>query len=824
MKKFFTRKAFLLSAFVLVAFGWANAQVVNTLTVTAPASVEGDYVVLIVPGFGQQLTGSLSGEATFADNSVSMEPCADQVVGSSVQGKLAFMDRGNCEYGTKALAAENAGAIAVVICNNDTDNPDARPDNFGGGVDGDMVSIPAMAMSYNDCQTIRVEAEAGDVDFVLSFQCQPPNYEPEVIWGRNSGEGDFAGGLNDWTVESQGDSSWYYEASGFADGAFTSNTIQSPTACNGAMVFSSDLLDNGGTWTGTTGSGAGGCPAPCVGSLISPTIDLTQFTGLDALFLEFHQSFRHFVSTQSLLLLSKNGGVTYPDTIVLNGDAVVNAAAVDEVARVPLFGYESASSLTMKFEHTGNYYFWTIDDVRISNLPSFVDVQLNSNWYAAPVQWKTPANQIAEQIFQIDMFNNGNLTADVVECTVNINDEAGTSVYSQTTDFSGLNIGGFALAENEATTFPATMNISSLAPGLYTGTYEVNASAGGVADNNPDNNVVDFSFIVTENILSNSPSQEDVDAFGLFAIEPATDGSIYSCPDASQCAPFYAAASHYYVRTNVDGNGNPLTFTNVRFGITEEEETASGFVDINVYRLPGGDVNVDGAVAPDERVLVGANSIVVDTVGDLTLIDVPLWRADDTGVFEGDPIELESNSDYMIAFVTRPLAGAQIDLLSYPASSTTSTVGRNFYHFPAANAFAAAGSTRFVGTSLEPLVDGTAGDFASTTMGLWTINTLYNEVTVANPASGVNDLNADLNITSYPNPATNVLNLDLSLENASDVKVEMFNIEGRKVMDKTWMSLQNQTVVLNVADLPTGTYTLKVITADGFIAKNVIIE
>ena len=824
MKKFFTKKAVLLSAFVLVAFGYANSQVVNTLTITAPTSVEGDYVALIVPGFGQQLTGTLSGEGTFADNSVSMDPCEDGVVGMSVQGKLAFMDRGNCEYGYKALAAENAGAVAVVICNNDTANPDLRPDNFGAGVVGDMVSIPTMAISYNDCQRIRMVAETGDVSFTLSYNCQPPNYGPEVIWGRNSGEGDFSGGLNDWTVESAGDTSWYYEATGFADGAFTNNNIQSPTACNGAMVFSSDLLDNGGTWTGTTGSGAGGCAAPCVGSLVSPTIDLTQYSDLDALFLEFHQSYRHFLSTQSLLLLSKNGGVTYPDTIVLNGDAVVNAAAVDETARVPLFGYESASSLTMKFEHTGNYYFWSVDDVRISNLPSFVDVQLNSNWYAAPVQWKTPSNQIAEQIFQIDMFNNGNLTADVVECTVNINNDQGTSVYSQTTDFNGLSIPGFDLGENEATTFPTTMNITDLTPGLYTGTYEVNASAAGVVDNNADNNVVDFSFVVTDNILANAPNQDDVDQFGLFAIEPATDGSIYSCPDASQCAPFYAAASHYYIRNSVDADGNELTFKNVRFGITEEEEVASGFVDVYVMRLPNGDSNLDQAIAPDERELVGFNSIVVDTVTNLALIDIPVWRADANGTYEGEAVVLESNSDYMIAFVTKPLAGAQIDLLSYPASSTTSTLGRNFYHFPAANAFMAAGSTRFPGTSLEPLVDGTTGDFESTTMGLWGINTLYNEVTVAPAISNVNDLNSELNITAYPNPTSDFLNLNLSLDNASDVKVEMFNIEGRKMIDKTWESLQNQTVVLNIAELPTGTYTLKVITADGFIAKNVIIE
>jgi len=409
MKKVFTQKI-VLTALLAVCGLFLNAQVVNTLTVTSPASIAGDYPVNIAQ-YGAQLTGSNTGSATFVDDGVA--PTTDACDGAitNVSGKIAFIDRGVCQFGAKSLAAQNAGAVIVVICNNDTANPDAIVGLTAGDV-GDMVSLGTVSMSYNNCQTIRAEAEGMDIEVDIRYLCLPPNYGPEVIWGQNSGEGDFAGGLNGWTVESGGDTSWYYEPTGYAGGAFTNDFIGSPTVCNGAMVFSSDLLDNAGTWPGTTGTGAGGCAAPCTGALISPQIDLTQFSDLDALFLQFHQRFRHFANTTSTLLLSTNGGVSYQDTFVLNGDAVVNAAAVDEMATIPLFGYENAQSITMRFEHVGNYYFWSIDDVRIANLPSFVDVQLNSNWYGAPVQWQTPTNQISEQPFITDMFNNGNLTAD----------------------------------------------------------------------------------------------------------------------------------------------------------------------------------------------------------------------------------------------------------------------------------------------------------------------------------------------------------------------------------------------------------------------------
>ncbi len=807
MKKVFTQKI-VLTALLAVCGLFLQAQVVNTLTVTSPASLAGDYPVNIAP-YGQQLTGSFTGTATFADDGVA--PNTDACDGdiTNVTGKIAFIDRGTCEFGAKSLAGENAGAVAVVICNNDATTPDLIPALAAGAV-GDMVNIPTVAMSYNNCQTLRAIAEGGDIEVDINYVCLPPSYGPEVIWGQVTGQGDFAGGLNDWTVVNGADSSWYYEPTGYAGGAFTNDFINSPTVCNGAMVFSSDLLDNAGTFPGSTGSGAGGCAAPCTGSLISPTIDLTQFSDLDALFLQFHQRFRHFAQTSSSLLLSKNGGVTWPDTFVLNGDAVVNAASIDEVSTIPLFGYEDANSITMRFEHVGNYYFWSIDDVRISNLPSFVDVQLNSNWYAAPTQWRTPADQITEQPFITDMFNNGNLTADDLSVTVDVTDAAGTSVFTTTQTYPALP--GFELNEN--TVFDEVMNLSSLPPGDYNGTYTVNAISGGVTDNNADNNTIGFSFVVTDDVYSNAPNAMDVADLSLFAMEPNTDGSIFA-NGASQEAIFWSSGSCYRVR-----NGEGMTVKNVRFGVTEEEQVASGFIHIQLYEVS--DADLSQGLAPDERVLVGATSVVIDTVMDKSLIDVQIFKADETGTFAGEEVELKDNTSYMLTFLTQPLAGDQIDLLSYPSSSTTAATGRNWYHFPAQNAFIASGNPRPIGTFFEPLIDGTPADFASTTIDFYAINTLYNEMTIG-MESGVNDFNGDISLSVYPNPTSNFANIALNLDNTSDVQVEVFDVQGRRVLDKTWTGLQQETIVMNVQSLTTGTYSMKIKTDDGFVTKPLVI-
>ena len=73
-----------------------------------------------------------------------------------------------------------------------------------------------------------------------------------VLWGgAGDPNGEFNGGLNDWTVAalSDPDALWVWNATGDAlDGAYSSGSgaINSPSVSNGAAVFDSDFYDNGG--------------------------------------------------------------------------------------------------------------------------------------------------------------------------------------------------------------------------------------------------------------------------------------------------------------------------------------------------------------------------------------------------------------------------------------------------------------------------------------------------------------------------------------------------------------------------------------------------
>ncbi|PKA81889.1 PA domain-containing protein [Ulvibacter sp. MAR_2010_11] len=71
------------------------------------------------------------------------DACDPVTNGGALAGKIAIVRRGSCEFGAKALAAEMAGAIAVIVVNN---NPDP-PIVMGGGAVGDQVTIPAVMVA-----------------------------------------------------------------------------------------------------------------------------------------------------------------------------------------------------------------------------------------------------------------------------------------------------------------------------------------------------------------------------------------------------------------------------------------------------------------------------------------------------------------------------------------------------------------------------------------------------------------------------------------------------------------------------------------------------
>ncbi|NVK66410.1 MAG: T9SS type A sorting domain-containing protein [Flavobacteriales bacterium] len=95
-------------------------------------------------------------------NPVSAEGCNPLVNGVDVNGKIAVIYRNTCEFGAKALNAQNAGAVGVIIINRDPEVIE-----MGGGADGASVTIPVVMISSTDGLTITNEMANGPVVMFL---------------------------------------------------------------------------------------------------------------------------------------------------------------------------------------------------------------------------------------------------------------------------------------------------------------------------------------------------------------------------------------------------------------------------------------------------------------------------------------------------------------------------------------------------------------------------------------------------------------------------------------------------------------------------------
>lgn len=84
------------------------------------------------------------------DSTDTYDGCDTITNSSDIAGKIAVIRRGNCEFGYKVLEAENFGALAVIVTNNEGGGTIA----MGAGDVGDQVTIPAIMVNQSDGEAI----------------------------------------------------------------------------------------------------------------------------------------------------------------------------------------------------------------------------------------------------------------------------------------------------------------------------------------------------------------------------------------------------------------------------------------------------------------------------------------------------------------------------------------------------------------------------------------------------------------------------------------------------------------------------------------------
>jgi len=155
---------------------------VATVLVNSPGTIAGTYNAEEA-GFGPGLTAPITGDFVVVDDNTNPDPndgCEALINGAALNGKIAVVYRGNCTFVTKVLAAQNAGALAVIVINNVPGGTIAMGGNGAG------ITIPSVMVSQGDGATIVNEINAGStVNGTLSA----------TFTGNFDRDGDFDNGI-----------------------------------------------------------------------------------------------------------------------------------------------------------------------------------------------------------------------------------------------------------------------------------------------------------------------------------------------------------------------------------------------------------------------------------------------------------------------------------------------------------------------------------------------------------------------------------------------------------------------------------------------------
>ena len=178
------KKLLLFFGLMLFSFG-LSAQVI--FFVEEPESLSDNYALTFADSAGVDwdVPDLENPDNAILDTLVFVSPadgdllgCAPGDVTGDVDGQIAVVRRGDCQFGTKAFNAQMAGARACVIIN----NVPGAPVGMAGGDDGPNVTIPTVMISQGAGEDLASEIEAGNV---VAFIGNKINYYDYDVGAKN---------------------------------------------------------------------------------------------------------------------------------------------------------------------------------------------------------------------------------------------------------------------------------------------------------------------------------------------------------------------------------------------------------------------------------------------------------------------------------------------------------------------------------------------------------------------------------------------------------------------------------------------------------------
>jgi len=681
-----------------------------------------------------------------------------------------------------------------LICNNvpDTDEQGGTFNLANDPEIAECINIPTIFLSLEECNEFR--------SFVPLTATITIQNNDRVIWGDQAGQGDFDGGLNGWTTitrECNGAPSeynvWQWEEAGVSvRGSFSEGAIQSPTSCNGAMVFDSDYHDNEGNAIDESGEivniaiGSGPCPVNQVGELISPIIDLSGSTAT-SVSLSFYQHARQF-NSEFFVGYSLDGGETWTDIpLDTKFDDQFNVILPeDEYQLIALPGAEGADNLRVRFRMDANYYYWIIDDVKIEE--GFQNDLEIVDFFYTPASAIQPAAMVEHDpfLFLAEVINRGaadqtdiKFYAEIQEA---VEDAAGefdfNTVHVDSVAYDLLAAGDTLIAEIDSLWTP------DLDPGIYRIVYTI---IQGEEEQNIIDNFETAVFVVSENFLSkdldNGPSRSrNFQTPG----GAHTYANLYTIPTEVQ-EDFVLEQIEF--RTSSAESDGPLAGNTINVYLLEGtgDLIAEGFAELN---LEATDVTFDGQM----EIKAFAEYAFPNEMDD-----------------EGNPIQDGLFSTELEGFDTD---GTRIPLVpgngyaaitEYPEAS-----GFLFQHYSSAINYQFRSSL----LKYDRWFTGYQGEngFAPVISMILGLSTSVDDIPLP-----------DGTMTLFPNPATDFVQAQFNFENQIDATITLASIDG-KVIEYKNQPLLNEVVQFNTSNLAEGMYLLRVATEIGTKTEKFVVK
>ena len=123
----------------------------QVILVNAPPPIADAELPFGTANFGPAVpAGGLTGDVMLANDGVGTPSDGCEAITNDLTGKIALIDRGSCNFTTKAINAQDAGAIGVIIANNVSG---ATPPGLGGS---DLaVIVPTVSVTLDDGSLLR---------------------------------------------------------------------------------------------------------------------------------------------------------------------------------------------------------------------------------------------------------------------------------------------------------------------------------------------------------------------------------------------------------------------------------------------------------------------------------------------------------------------------------------------------------------------------------------------------------------------------------------------------------------------------------------------